>query len=397
MSGVNKPQLEKVDRAVLVKSMIKLDFYKEAPLAATPLLVDQLQAYFAKNVPRNELVTCAPSEGGCGADSSTAFDFCPYCGVGDTPTATTPAPKTETRVSERKVPAASESAASPKKEATMTTTEESAEGSTKKGAKKGAKKSASANGAATNGTKKGAKKGATTALATREPKEQRAIVVTPAPALDAAVSKVQELKQTTATSMWHLGRFIKTEIFDKHLHKQRVIDGKAAYQKGGFDAFCRAELGMSHTHAYKLMDVASAFSETQVKTFGTSKLGLVLQAPKEEQSKLLDAAGKKSHRELAKDVKAAKKKSGKTGKRETGRKKTPEKKVHTSKQITVASIVGRKRVALVCKTDDKRKAKKIADLPVGSIELANNVTQHFAVQASASGELVLIIETVRGE
>lgn len=219
--------------------------------------------------------------------------------------------------------------------------------------------------------------------------------------LDKAVQDVERLKSAAAGSYWQLGRKI-LEVYDTQLWKLRQSEeGKARYK--GFDAFCHHEFKMSPTHAYKLMDVAKKFSEKDVAQFGTTKLGLLLQAPPEDQpaieKQVRAGASTKKVKEAvagARKQKGFKKPSGKGRKQET---KTTGR---AAEKITVASIEGRKTVKLFAKPANMRnidfaslkRAKKLGDIPFGRLELANDVVMYISVQ-DHNGELVAVVDTRR--
>jgi len=227
-------------------------------------------------------------------------------------------------------------------------------------------------------------------------------------ALDKAVNAIHTLKGESSRSMWRLGSKIH-ELFEKHLWKARQSEaGKGAYTS--FNGFCTSELGMSAANAYKMMDISQAFSEDDVMKFGPSKLGLILEVPEGDRQKLLDVAEKKSKREVAADVQKVKKGAAKDGatptKRKTGRKEMPAGKPRaaapSADKITVAQIEGNRRVLLFKRpekgdTSEPKPAKKLADQPYGSMDLANGVRMFFSVVEAPSGQLVLQVKTVRQE
>lgn len=60
--------------------------------------------------------------------------------------------------------------------------------------------------------------------------------------------------------------------------KLREEQAKRGPRWPSFNAFCRAELGMTPKNAYSLSDVSKNFTEEQANHWGTSKLGLLLTA-----------------------------------------------------------------------------------------------------------------------
>lgn len=127
--------------------------------------------------------------------------------------------------------------------------------------------------------------------------------------LDKAVHEVQRLKADGAAAYWRIGGAVR-RIYDSQLWKQRNDEqGKPRYK--GFDAFCSTELGITPQHAYSLIGVSKEFSEADVRKWGSTKLGLILQAPREDQ-KMLKAklAEGVSKRELQEEVKESKARAG---------------------------------------------------------------------------------------
>ncbi len=383
----------KLNRATMAAAGTALNV--RFPTGVSPLgMATLLSEHFERSVSKNDLVTCDV----CNGDSDPGLDLCPYCGIEEADVAiATTAPSAASAPTNGATPAVNTET---KEEAVMQT-ETIANGKSTNGKAKGEAKKAAKKGAA-----KPAKVGqqelpATEALVTRS----AAGTLAAAPELDRAVTRVKELKGAAAVGYWALGAYIKVEIFEKQLWKQRTdAAGKVAYKTGGFEAFVRTELGMTVQNAYKLMDVAAHFDEEQVRKFGTSKLALVLRAPKEDQDRIL--AGIESGAlkgvnagTLKGEVNKARAAKGET-RRETGRKPTPAGKKPKMK-ITIASLEGRKKIELFVKpekrSDDPKRAKRIGDHPVGTLELENGVIQHFTLQANAAGELELIIVTKRVE
>lgn len=238
--------------------------------------------------------------------------------------------------------------------------------------------------------------------------------------LDAAVDGITKLKAEGGKNLWLLGKAIAT-VYDTQLWKQRTDDkDKPAYKS--FDDFARKELLMTKTTAYWMMDVSKSFDQKLAGEYGTTKLGHILQAPKEDRQLLLDKmkAGA-SAREIAEEVRERKKKAAANGaarelprqKDSNGRdikkraaasskaiaNKAPKKKARTD-AITIAKMLGKQQVKLFKKPEKKgeeptTRARKLGDRPFGKLVLENGVVQTFTVTTSSSGELFLSVDTTR--
>jgi hypothetical protein len=233
--------------------------------------------------------------------------------------------------------------------------------------------------------------------------------------LDQAVKDVQEAKAATAGSAWVLGEKI-SRIYDGQLWKLRNEDGKPRYKTA--DAFCVAELGMSVTHAWNMISLHKNFTQKEVAKFGTSKLGLLLQAPVEAQPEIRE----KIERGATKAAVTAEVRKANKGRETVPRRDGKEQKNSaparaaakeasggkgTSKSgratITVANIVGKQTIQLFRKasTDGDRKewvkAKRIGDVPFATLELANDVVQEFTLVEHTDGTIKLKVETFRIE
>lgn len=218
--------------------------------------------------------------------------------------------------------------------------------------------------------------------------------------LDAGVEKVRKIKASTAYNHWDLGKAIG-DLFETQAWKARVTaEGKQAYTN--WSKFCEAELGLSHTQGYKLMDIASTFPREHMATYGSAKLGLVLQAPEEDQPKLLEQAKKTSKRELAAAVKKARKEKGAPEKKRkdnnSGRKNnnvkgssakaTTKAVAKTGDRIAVVDLIRSAKVSLYKKDhagDKAFRASKLGELPVGYHDLAVGIRQFFALEETENG------------
>jgi hypothetical protein len=235
--------------------------------------------------------------------------------------------------------------------------------------------------------------------------------------LDKAVAKVQQLKSKSSEDYWNLGQEIG-HIYKSQIWKLRNEDGKPRYRT--VDAFVAAELGMTPPQAWKCMATAEAFTVEQVRAFGSTKLGLILEAPEEMRPQLQKAVEEGvTKRALEKEVRKGNK-GRKTIKQRDGKvrkavqdgvtkkglkaKKTGPKPKAGRSVITVANITGVTTILLYKKGsqegDDKKqwtRAKRIADQPTGSLELENAVIQTYEVTDGPDGCLKLRIKTERIE
>lgn len=335
----------------------------------------RLEAHYNKTAPTT-LLKC----GDCGGISDSRLDACPFCGAADE--------EEETEAPEAPEDDAPESAPPP-------ATDSKGDKKTKKGKKPeetttmSDKKTKAKNDDATEteGKKPKVKKGEIVAPDGTIVSTKPAPVIEPLPEgvtvekLDAAVKEVQALKGGASEVYWDLGHKIK-EIHDKQLWKARRDEAGNGYKS--FKQFSIEELGFSDTQSLKMMDCSTNFSREEVGKFGTSKLGLVLEAPLEARQALLkkieDGAGK---REIAGDVKTAKddakakgEATGDKGRdRKGGAKNEKAGNADKTKKITVATLIGQSlkvRVwARVDKGEKARRATKIEDAPFFSYDMGN--------------------------
>lgn len=222
--------------------------------------------------------------------------------------------------------------------------------------------------------------------------------------LDKAVATVQTLKGKAAKGMWDLGVEI-AKISDGQLWKLRSEDGKPRYKTA--EAFVTAELGMSVPHAWALAEISKKFTADEVLKFGTTKLGLILQAPVELRPAIKEKveAGA-SKREVVEEVRRANKNRATTTNKRTG-KEMPKPKAKTptadngKKMLTVANILGSQTLRMYRKASvagDKKEwvpAKKVADVPFCEMELENDIVQTFTLIEHGDGTLKLKVEVRR--
>jgi hypothetical protein len=206
-------------------------------------------------------------------------------------------------------------------------------------------------------------------------------------ALDQQVERIVALKVGTAKSIWMLGREL-AGLYKTQLWKLRKVEpvqgGKAVAAYTSFEQFVRVELQMSPTHAVKLMRIAGVFSEAEVATLGTTKLGIVLTVDGPYRERLLEGAKKKSARQLKEEADTIRGKA-------------------KGDRVTVACVLGRVKVPLY-KRDKKAErgtegarvaATTIRDDPWGELELSNGVRMVFKLATTKGGEMVMFVETRR--
>lgn len=403
-----------VNEEVLRAAAAKLEI-ADASTAPIDTIIKAMVTYFRDS--GGALLKCDT----CGGVSTGEYDLCPFCGTGedDAPAPEATAEEATAEVVEEETEAeesAAEEEPAPEpvkankggkkpptqEDANMARTATATDAAKTTAPTKAAVKDAVAKATAPAATKdkdgKTAedKKAAKTAIVKAPPPVDAALVGLTPVDLDNAVGRVVALKTAAASDMWKLGAELKG-IHERQLWKLRTDDtGKGRYRS--FEVFCAQEIGMSGTQCYKLIDISNQFDEEQVKKLGTTKLGLVLQAPKEDQAELLKEAEGTSSRQLVEKVKAKKAEKG-IEQRETGRKVTPKSKGRASEHIAIAQVLGRKRIALFAKPANKKdqlvEAKSLEDQPFGMDDLPNGVREMFAIQKDSKGNLVLVIDRKR--
>jgi hypothetical protein len=232
------------------------------------------------------------------------------------------------------------------------------------------------------------------ALAKSEPVAVEATLEYPGPKqdLDQVVAEIKELQRGTAACAWMLAKKV-SEVVQSQIWKQRVTEGgTVAYRT--HEEFAKAELDMSSKYMRELLRLFVRFTEQEFKTFGPSKLRLMLVAPEEKQQEMLDKLkGGASKREIERDV------LGRDGHDNKKVRELP--KVEKGDRITVASMLGRKTFPLYAKptsaTKDNVPAKSLDDFPWGSIDMVNDVRLYFVVMRKPNGELTARIDVRRVE
>jgi len=341
--------------------------------------VKRLVVHYRTITPEASIVMCDR----CMGDSSPDLDVCPYCldGAMD---AKDEQPATKKAAAEAETDEAKEAEAKAAKAAAK----EAA-----KAAAKEAKKVSPAPVAPTGQT-----------LTKVTPHKAEIVTYTEAQ-LDEAVSRVQAAKAEAAGGYYKLGQEIKS-IYESNIYKARNgEDGKPKYKS--FDAFCVAELLLSSLQARRLMDVAARFTEAQIAQFGTTKLSLVLEAPDDDQERIVEevVAQGGTAKEVAAEAKKARLRAGKSGTKK-GRKRPDVSASNRTakgaaaknkKRVTVAAIEGTKTIKLYCKGKPDKRAKTLASQPVGEVDLDNSTRISAQVCEDAAGELIIKIKFSRIE
>ncbi len=390
VNSVTQIKVTFIDEKLVLAALTSLGVPHEADVDTAEQLAVTLWSHFTTTVNKEDQMACWQ----CNGISDANLDLCPYCGAGDAPEES--AAQAEKKEDAPKNTASVDTAApaAEKKEANVTTAA---------AAKKTTKKSTSKKNGAANLAVVPATHKAVVVDDTRTSSNTHTVRE-----LDAAVSQVQKLKGDGAVAMWTLGMAMRN-IYDNQLWKLRSdpTTGKPMYKS--VDAFCNSELGMTPQNAYKLMDISKNYSEDKVRTFGTAKLGLLLEAPPEDQKRILEKmeadkkAGKNTpFRQVEAEVRQVNKKKKKAPRESRGKKMpTGGGRKKESKQITVASILGSNTVKLYTKATfksepgDQKRAKKFAELPWGRMELENGVVMFMALQENAAGEWQIRVETKR--
>ena len=243
-------------------------------------------------------------------------------------------------------------------------------------------------------------------------------------ALETAVARVKKIEDRIKTEAerygrvvygdhWELGNAVYT-IYKDRLYTQRMDPATQQTKYKSWNQFVLSELGMSPTWAYKLMDVAYGFTKEDVEKFGVAKLAHVVRLPEGDRKLLLtDASKALPVSAVAKQVQEQMRKGGAAEREPTaaaaagGRgvrsgskatkvaaKKKQEKLIDPERKVTVATLLGRQTIPLFAKGKDDKRAKRIADEPVGREEVVNGVVCAYRVVLQAAG-LVLIVERRR--
>ncbi len=384
--------MSKVKRAVLVQYAVQLKVGSDKD--TDEQLVKALIAKFAK-LGVNRLADCT----NCGGDSDKELEACPYCGD-----ANEDDDQDAASGSDDESESASSDVASASDGASASVDDDPEEVAAANA------RAAAAPATAIAGVG-GRRRKASSLATTPEVRQGEIVMDTPQYTekdFDEAVKRVKYLKGEPMVSLWRLGAEIKI-IFDKQLWKQRNKEGGGAAYKS-FNQCVIQELGFTVQNAYWLMDVSANYNESQVREFGTSKLGTILAAPKEDRVRLLEMAkGGASVRQLKSAVADARERAGTDDEeRDTGRRKKPRKKGAKSAKakaakkalrptITVAAILGRHTVNCFKSAKPDVKATKLGDQPSGFLNLENGVRMHFIVTTTPAGNVVIRVDVKRDE
>ena len=389
--------VDKVDLSVMKayaeENDIKLEVSDDADAEQYAVALTQ---HFRNTVGHDELAKCDT----CGGEGPESDAVCAFCGVEVEEEEDDPGVEGEDEEDENEIEDDEEEAPSPKVAAKPAKKDEVKMSDAMTETTKPQKRSA-ANGKATNGKAK-----TTTAMV----KATTGGVQT-ATQLDRAIEEIQLLKINAAKNYRALGLKL-AELHDSNLWKLREEGGKVRY--ASFDAFVKAEIGFMPANASDMMKVAKNYTEAQIEAVGRRKLSYVVKAPPEDRAKILEAAKnpKVTSRQIADEVKKAKKKRGYKGETELSRKRSEaglkgaaKKHAATPKdKITVASIEGTKNVKLYAKPATMKNldlstlkmAKTLGDVPFGRLELVNDVVMYFSVvKNEKTGGLVLKVTTLR--
>lgn len=330
--------------------------YKLAENGDTAAKVVRLQDHYRRTAPRDKLAECDA----CGGDSDTREPTCPYCGAEGV---------------DADIP-----------------------GKEPKAQMNGASKAPVVPEAAQALVKVSGKK----------PEIVPAEVVGTETELNEAVERVLKAKAMAGMGTWAYANEILS-IFERKLHLQRRNDkGNVKYKT--WTQFCAAELGMTAGYSYKLMDIAALYTEDLMKEVGVAKLSIIAKLPPGAREEVIAKARKgMPFSKVAEEVHRLA--GGDRPRRETGRtgfKGRPGKgqasararREEASGQITVALVTGRVKVPLFARPKGKgveptQRAKRLADDPRGTEQLANNCERVYTVSTDSKGSLVLMVETRR--
>lgn len=358
---------DKLDRKMLEQSLTALGLKFTATDKATTL-ANLLNEYYVKNTAKDALVRCDV----CGVMSSADLDSCPACGHDDSVTG-------DAGNAEAEDTAEGDETATPEESEEG---EETAEGDETEGPTDATPK------------KRGRPGKALAPVAIVEVLPEGVTVE----ALESGVANYRKIRDASYGNFWDLGQAVRA-IFEGQLWKARRDDAGTGPRFKNFDAFAREELGVTNVQALKYIEVSKAYTREEVIALGTSKLGLVLDAPAEARPKLLEAAkGGASKADLAAAVKEAKEKAKASGVDVHAEKDKEKGKASTSaagkgrevENVKVSSFLGNKQIVLFkkpVKGPPTEVAMGIEDAGVvGSIEMGN-VVFFFNIIKLPSGQL----------
>lgn len=227
--------------------------------------------------------------------------------------------------------------------------------------------------------------------------------------IEEGIKRVGAAKSAAVTSYWDLGDAI-LNCYRGDLWKQ-MRDEQGLPMFRSFKSFCEGALQMNSQYAYKVMQVANSYTRQDVEQVDASKLGAMLRLPEGERQKLLDETKEKklSLREVTNEVKERSKGlpaqpgAGKTGPRgaaNSAGKDDEAPKQKAKKETHTLTVVRRTRVQLFhgknfkSGAPENKRAKRLADMPVGEFETLNGQKVRVVLSQDAKG-MVLAIEVMK--
>lgn len=193
--------------------------------------------------------------------------------------------------------------------------------------------------------------------------------------LENATARIRELLSGVAKNYWLIGMELR-RVRDKELWKERK--GEGAYKD--FTDYARREFNFAKGYAVAVMSVAATYSEDLIARVGVAKLALVLQAPPDVRSELVEAVEKGLPKGMLGAVQRGAKaaagyagnvQEGKRGGARPGAGRPPK-----STKLTVALFdkkfdvpaYARPKTRLDPGVMPTKRAKKLSDLPMGVFE-----------------------------
>lgn len=233
--------------------------------------------------------------------------------------------------------------------------------------------------------------------------------------LDEQCAKVREAHESAVASYWDLGSAL-APICDGQLYFQRRDETGAPIYRS-FAQFVATEFAGVITigHAYRVMTVAKRFDRKTAVEIGVAKMGQLARVKAEKLPEMIERARDPSVtvRTLSQEIRphvdepgggAREEPSGRSGRGSTagsrqalaaGRDAAAFAASKAENRITVSTALGETVVALFCKADPKRRAKRLADEPAGEEVTVNGVAFRYFVELGADGGLQLKIVRTR--
>lgn len=243
--------------------------------------------------------------------------------------------------------------------------------------------------------------------------------------LDEAIGQYVAAGQNMVGAGWDMGIQAK-RILDKRLYLARR-DGKGAPVHRTFKDFCRVELSRSDNYVRELIDVASNFSREEAIRIGTSKLGVTLRvfdakkrAPLLEMAKDPDVSLRQLREATNEVVRAQPRRLDRNGQLRGRPRKLPPpvfppvspflgqkaeeepegEKERPRRRLTISVEEGEHQVKLWAKRrtpEDRRRARELADGPVGRLRCPNGTQIRFRILRSENGLYMKVEFTEAGE